>query len=245
MNKETIKQLSSMQLEIANLLEQKDGRWDSIVSAYKKAWEAIDFYNRLPQKEQIEQITFAAYFTEVIGEVSSAVMSQEEGLIAIAQDVVDRIDETKAKVRKASDALRPKVIQLGDYAGFEASQMYAVTVEMETLKFNAGLALEFARIMCDITGANGTESESYQQYNKLYNLLAKFLHKPLRGYAEDDLLSMSVDELEYVEAQIAVRERTEIMAPFYVAYLEMVRQRIAERISMMKKLLADDNLPDL
>ena len=203
-----------------------------------------DYYNHLPSKTQLEQISFATYFAEVIGEVSCAVMGQEEAFLEITKDIINQIDAREAELKATQKSLEPEIIKFGDVAGYQASRMYAAMQAMDALKANAELSLDFVRIMCDVTGANKVESEGYQQYNQLYNLLAKFLHKPLRGYDKADFVSMSVDELEYVEAQILVRERTEQMAPFTLTYLEMVRKNITERITFQKTLLAGDDLPD-
>lgn len=244
MNKKTIKQLSSMQAEIMAKLKQKENVWKNIVSAYEQAWKADDFYNHLPPDEQLEQISFAMYFAEVIGEISLGVMNKEAEFLSLAQDVITQVDAVEAEIRKAQSDLKPELVKFGDVAGYKVLRLATAMEKMETLKSNAETSLECVKIMCDITGAGGTESEGYQQYSRIYNLLAKFLHKPLRGYAEEDLPSMSIDELEYVEAQISVRERTERMDAFSLTYLETVRKRITERIAFRKALLANDNFPD-
>jgi len=233
-----------MQLEILEQLEQKENPWQHIVFAYKKAWEATDFYNRLSQAEQIKTITYAVFFAEKIGEISSVVMQQEEGFIEISQEVIGQIEAVKSELEAAKKNLAPKVAKFGDVAGPEASRMYAALQARQNLTDNAKIVLDFARIMCDVTGATDIESEGYMQYSRLYNMLAKFLDCPLRGYDKADLLSMSVDELEYIDAQIAVREKTEKLSMFYLTYLEMIRKQISERVSMMKKLNEDESFPN-
>ena len=111
---------------------------------------------------------------------------------------------------------------------------------MKDLRNDAKIALDFLRIMCDVTGSNNVESEEYQSYNSCYNRLAKFLYSPLRGYSEEDWPAMSLKELEYVKAQIEVRKETEQMAPFAREHLEVVHGRISERISLLEKLFSEN-----
>ena len=244
MSRKIIKQLSSMQAEITAKLKQKENSWKNIVSAYEQAWKADDFYNHLPPDEQLEQISFAMFFAEVIGEISLGVMNKEPEFLSLAQTVINSIDTVETELHKAQSELKPELAEFGDVAGYKTLRLATAMKAMETLKSNAETSLECVKIMCDITGAVGTESEGYQQYSRIYNLLAKFLHKPFRGYAEEDLPSMSIDELEYVEAQITVREKIERMDAFSIAYLETVRKRIKERIAFQKSLVSEADLLD-
>lgn len=243
MESEIINQLSSMQLEVAQHLEQTENPWKNVVWAYKKSWEAMDFYNHLTKEQQLENITYAAFFVEQIGQIATTVMENEEGFLEITREVLSQIASTKAELKTAQKNLEPLVAQFGDVAGPEVSRLLNATQNMQSLKNNAQIALDFTRIMCDLTGADNIESEGYHQYSKLYNLLAKFLDCPLRGYDKADLSSMSLDELEYVEAQISIREKTEQLDVFFISYLEMIRKQIREQISLKKKLQADDAPP--
>ena len=52
---------------------------------------------------------------------------------------------------------------------------------------------------------------------------------------------MSLDELEYVKAQLRIRITTEKMAPFVLVSLETLCQQISQRIATQKLLLADND----
>ena len=192
----------------------------------------------------MDQISFAMLFAEVIGQISTVVISNEVRFLEITRNVIMQFDAVEAEFRNAQKDLAPEIIKLGDVAGYKASRMYEAVKAKEALRNNAEISLDFVRVMCDVAGANGIESEGYQQYNRLYNQLANFLQHPLRGYEDEDFPSMSLDELEYVDAQIKVRERSEFMSPFTITYLEMVRKRITEQIAFRKSLFPDDDLPN-
>ena len=53
---------------------------------------------------------------------------------------------------------------------------------------------------------------------------------------------MSLEEFEYIDAQIKVRQETEKMAPFMLANLETIRQQIKKQITLKKLRLLQLNL---
>ena len=237
MDNQIIKQLSSMQLEVIDKLDQKNDLCNNIISAYSTSWKAIEVYSKLSDEDKLELNSYSYFFSETIGNIASVILSHEEELYAITNDVIRQIDEQRAY----QDYKEQKIVRLGNIEEFKASYMYQEALNLEKLQKEAKTALSFIRIMCDVIGADGVEKLIYQQYNNAYNLIAKFLQLPYRGYSSEEWPSMSLDELEYVKAQLRIRTTTEKMAPFVLVSLETLRQQISQRIEEQKLLLADND----
>lgn len=237
MDNQIIKQLSSMQLEVIDRLEQKENQWNNITSAYFTSWKAIEICSKLSDEDRLQLSSYSYYFAGTIGNIASVILSHEEELCAITNDVIRQIDEQRAY----QDYKEQKIVRLGNIEEFKASYMYQEALNLEKLQKEAKTALSFIRIMCDVIGADGVEKLIYQQYNNAYNLIAKFLQLPYRGYSSEEWPSMSLDELEYIKAQLQVRITTEKMAPFVLVSLETLRQQISQRIAEQKLLLADND----
>ena len=237
MDNQIIKQLSSMQLEVIDKLDQKNDLWNNIISAYSTSWKAIEVYSKLSDEDKLELNSYSYFFSETIGNIASVILSHEEELYAITNDVIRQIDEQRAY----QDYKEQKIVRLGNIEEFKASYMYQEALNLEKLQKEAKTALSFIRIMCDVIGADGVEKLIYQQYNSAYNLIAKFLQLPYRGYSSEEWPSMCIDELEYIKAQIQVRITTEKMAPFVLVSLETLRQQISKRIAEQKLFLTDND----
>lgn len=237
MDKRIIKQLSSMRIEVIDKLEQKKNFWNNIVSAYSTSWEAIGICSNVSSADQLELVSDFKFFAETVGEISAIILLNEQELLAIAEAIIEVIEEKDVeKLFK-----KQEILQFGDMEAYKASRLCKEAEAIEELKRNAKIALAFARIMCDVTGLNNVAENSYQQYNNLYNKLAKFLYLPLRGYSKEEWISMSLEEFEYIDAQIKVRQETEKMAPFMLANLETIRQQIKKQISLKKLRLLQLN----
>ncbi len=237
MDNQIIKQLSSMQLEVIDKLDQKNDLWNNIISAYSTSWKAIEICSKLSDEDKLELNSYSYFFSGTIGNIASVILSHEEELCAITNDVIRQIDEQRAY----QSYQEQRIIRLGDTEEFKASCMYQGALNLEKLQKEAKTALSFIRIMCDVLGADGVEKLIYQQYNNAYNLIAKFLQLPYRGYSSEEWPAMCIDELEYIKAQIQVRITTEKMDPFVLVSLETLRQQISKRIAEQKLFLTDND----
>ena len=238
MNKEIIRQFTRMQADIIVALDKignQEKTWDNTIFIYDKSWEAKNLFMSLSSEERNDVRGYMGFFDSIIDSVREVFITREAHLLSYADQTIDTIKQHEEQREAVQKKLKQQIISLGE--GFIDTSLTFISMQQfhEDLKDAAEIALSFVRIMCDIYADEGIDNDNYFSYQHKYNILAKFVGKQNRGYSEEDFRSMGIEELELIDAQIELREKTERMAPFYISYLEtFVRKSIKERIAALK-----------